>query len=284
MKSTSTFLITLIVLLNSCQETTKNEMEIKNQDVSIHYSTCGDADTTLLFVHGWCINESYWETQVKHFCNNYKIVTMDLPGFGQSGKNRTEWTVENYAADVNAVVNQLGLKNVILIGHSMGGNIVMEAALNNDKVIGLIGVDNLKEVGKIPTDTTKAEIEGFLQMLNQNYSGVIKMFTGQYLFAPESDPAIRKRVETDFLNADSTIAINSIGHYMRFEEKQAAKLTQLNRKFYFINSAYTPTDKAGLEATGVDFKVYDIHGTGHYPMVEKADSFNILLEQAMENF
>lgn len=284
MKLIPTILIASLVILNSCQETTENEIEVKNQNVNIHYSTCGDADTTLLFVHGWCINENYWKSQVEYFCENYQIVTIDLPGFGKSGKNRKEWTVESYAADVNAVISQLGLKQVILIGHSMGGNIVMEAALNNEKVIGLVGVDNLKEVGKIPTDTTKVEIEGFLQMLHQNYSGVIKMFTGQYLFVPESDATIRKRVETDFLNADSTIAINSIGHYMRFEEKQAAKLAQLNRKFYFINSAYTPTDKAGLEATGVDFKVFDIHETGHYPMIEKTDSFNILLEKALKNY
>ena len=41
-------------------------------------------DTTLLFVHGWCINKEYWKEQSAYFCDNYKVVTLDLPGFGQS--------------------------------------------------------------------------------------------------------------------------------------------------------------------------------------------------------
>ena len=48
----------------------------------------GDGKFTLLFVHGWCIDQSYWSNQVAAFNSNYKIVTIDLPGFGKSGTNR----------------------------------------------------------------------------------------------------------------------------------------------------------------------------------------------------
>src|SRR6187200_3178241 len=62
--------------------------------VAIEFDECGQGDTTLLFVHGWCINKEYWADQSKYFSDKYKVVALDLPGFGNSGKNRTEWTFE----------------------------------------------------------------------------------------------------------------------------------------------------------------------------------------------
>src|SRR5436190_4673995 len=103
---------------------------IKNGNVKIAYTDTHTGDTTLLFVHGWCINKSYWLSQVSYFKNRYRVVTMDLPGFGESGKNRNTWNTATFGQDVTAVIKQLGLKNVILVGHSMAGDIIVQAANN----------------------------------------------------------------------------------------------------------------------------------------------------------
>ncbi|MEM9936875.1 MAG: alpha/beta hydrolase [Bacteroidota bacterium] len=113
----------------------------------IHVNQCGQGDTTLLFVHGWGIDAEYWDEQQGFFCPGYRVVSMDMMGFGKSGKEREAYSIEAYAADVNTLIEELELKNVILIGHSMGGDVVLEAALNQPKVIAMVGVDNFKEVG-----------------------------------------------------------------------------------------------------------------------------------------
>ena len=101
----------------------------------------------MLFVHGWCINKEYWDDQSRYFSDKYKVVALDLPGFGRSGKNRTEWTFEQYADDINEFIKAEKLKNVILIGHSMSGDILL---LMDTKypgsVIGIVGIDNLKNL------------------------------------------------------------------------------------------------------------------------------------------
>ena len=84
-------------------------------EIDIAYDECGRRDTTLLFVHGWCINKEYWDSQKNYFCDKYKVVAIDLPGFGRSGKTRTNWTFEQYADDVNSFIKEKKLKNVILI-------------------------------------------------------------------------------------------------------------------------------------------------------------------------
>ena len=59
-------------------------------------------------------------------------------------------------------------------------------------------------------------------------------------------------------------------------------LPKLNQKIYLINSDVSPTNIAGLEATGVNFEVVNINSTGHYPMIEKPEMFNQLLKQTID--
>ena len=141
--------------INSAPASTE-KIKIENEGVNIVYNDTKIGDTTLLFVHGWGINKSYWANQVDYFSKEYRVVTLDLPGFGESGKNRTSWTVDNYAKDISAVLTKLNLKNVILVGHSMSGVIVLETALTNpSRIIGVVGVDNFKTFGVVETPQSK---------------------------------------------------------------------------------------------------------------------------------
>jgi len=151
-------LLCLLALVAACIQSTdktpsQNEApkNISNKGVDISFDQQGNGDTTLLFVHGWAINKSYWQDQVAYFRNRYRVVTIDLPGFGQSGKNRKDWSVAEFGTDVDSVMSQLNLKNVVLIGHSMSGDVVLEAAIHAPgKVLGIIGIDNFKNFGERP--------------------------------------------------------------------------------------------------------------------------------------
>jgi pimeloyl-ACP methyl ester carboxylesterase len=136
----------------------------------IDYNMYGDGDTTLFFVHGWCINQTYWDEQVDYFKDKYKVVTLDLPGHGKSDHNRSEWTIRNFGSDVILMIDALRLNNVVLVGHSMGGNIILEAAVAKpDAVIGFVGVDNFKNLAVETSDVQKAEMAGFVSQMRTDY-------------------------------------------------------------------------------------------------------------------
>jgi pimeloyl-ACP methyl ester carboxylesterase len=87
----------------------------------------------------------YWADQVAYFSKTYHAFAIDLPGFGKSKAERTNWTIEEYAHDVTAFIDAMDLKNVVIIGHSMAGEIMLQTALtNNPKIAGVVGVDNFK--------------------------------------------------------------------------------------------------------------------------------------------
>jgi pimeloyl-ACP methyl ester carboxylesterase len=293
MKSTAKLLLFIsATLIMSCGEVKQNTAETKsettatvsvnNNGVFINHKSYGEGDFTLLFVHGWCINQTYWSKQVEALSPNYRIVTIDLPGFGASGTNRENWSIETYGSDINAVIEQLKLTNVILIGHSMGGDIILEAALKNKEIIALIGIDNFKDVGVEFSDEMKAEIDGFVDLLKNNFSEVAPAYAEGTLFHPSTDSLIKARVIKDIKNSDSIIAISTLEALFKYALIEAKQLSMLKQKIYLINSNATPTNTDGLDATGIAYDVIEINATGHYPMIEKPELFNSLLKQTIQ--
>ena len=86
------------------------------------------APVTVVLVHGWAGNRSYWEHQVSSLADRYRIVALDLAGHGESGLGRTGWSLPALGDDVVAVVEAVGALRVALVGQSMGGDMRVTAS------------------------------------------------------------------------------------------------------------------------------------------------------------
>jgi len=280
--------ITLLAVVASCTNSSPTQqrpekIKVVSQGVQIDCLDEGKGDTTLLFVHSWCINKTYWLEQVAQFKEKYRVVAIDLPGFGKSGKNRKIWNNKNFSADINATIAQLGLKNVILIGHSMAGDIIIQAAIDNpSKVIGLVGVDNLKTVGVkyTPGKNDKEEYEKAVYAIKHDFKNFAVKYVNDDLLYKTTSANIRKKVLNDVANADSTIAAACL---LQDDFDEAAKLVQTRKKIYLINSDVTPTDTSGFIAKNIPFKITYVHATGHFPMIEKPGEFNLKLKEILKD-
>ncbi|WP_166437125.1 alpha/beta fold hydrolase [Niastella caeni] len=256
-------------------------MNIHNKGVLINYNDSKTGDTVLLFIHGWGINQTYWTNQVSFFSKRFRVVTIDLPGFGKSGKNRKTWTVKDYTDDIHAILTQLDLKNVILIGHSMSGSIIVETALNYpSRIICVIGIDNLKDIGLPLTPELEKEWAVFYTNARKDFKRTVSKDINT-LFAPSTDSLIQKRVTEDILNSDTIIAVTCLENLDKYPFAQ--KLKSLNKPLYLINSDLTPTDTLAFQKKGIDYHLLNMGTTGHYPMLEKPDRFNLLLQEAIDS-
>ena len=274
-----------VIILVSCNSAVdrKENVTAKVNNATIAYNQYGNGDTTLLFVHGWCINKEYWNEQTKYFSDKYKVVALDLPGFGASDKDRTEWTFEKYTDDVNEFIKAENLKNVILIGHSMSGDILL---LMDTKypgsVIGIVGIDNLKKPGVKLSEEENKGIEGFFAMMDSSFSGTVEMYTKQNLFPPSADTSIVDRVVKDFKSNDSVIAIKVLRSLIDVSQKERDMMQQLTHTLYLVNSDTDTTHIDSLKKyCKASAEVVYVHGTGHYPMIEKPAEFNAALEKVI---
>jgi pimeloyl-ACP methyl ester carboxylesterase len=130
----------------------QSRVALSSDGVPIHYDVQGSGPIALVFVHGWCCNRGYWAAQVDHFATRNTVVNIDLAGHGASGRERARWTMSAFGLDVVAVIEHLELQQVVMVGHSMGGVAIVEAACRlPDSVIGLVGVDTWRNLEQVRT-------------------------------------------------------------------------------------------------------------------------------------
>ncbi len=132
----------------------------------------GNQNDPLVFVHGWTCNRDFFAPQADYFSESHQVISLDLAGHGQSGEGRVEWTLANFARDVEAVVNALALEPPILIGHSMGGAVCLEAArLLGKNIAGVVLADTFAfDYGHF----AETDINQFLDSFRADFPGAVK--------------------------------------------------------------------------------------------------------------
>jgi len=106
------------------------------------YKAFGDAPATLIFIHGVGMCKEIWQPQVEHFSKNYRVITYDFLGHGQSLLKKDKLTLEDYISQLYNLVNEIGVSKFSIIGHSMGALIAVAFALRYpEKVDTLIPIN-----------------------------------------------------------------------------------------------------------------------------------------------
>jgi pimeloyl-ACP methyl ester carboxylesterase len=247
--------------------------------IPVHFEVEAGGAPALVFVHGWSCDRSYWSRQIDHFAGRHKVVAIDLAGHGESGAGRPEWTMPAFGADVAAVIEKLELRDLVLVGHSRGGDVIVEVALAlPDRVAGLVWVDVYSTLG---VSRTPEAIEEFTRPFRANFATATRAFV-QRMFVPDSDPELVEQVVADMSDAPPEIAVGVMEHAVANDDAILAALRELRAPLVAINPDYRPTDVEALQRHGV--KAVLMPGVGHFLMMEDPDTFNHLLDETIEEF
>lgn len=247
--------------------------------VPIHYEVLGSGSPALVLVHGWSCDRTYWEGQCGDFAGQYQVVTIDLAGHGESGLLRNDWTIPAFGQDVAAVVEKLGLNQVVLIGHSMGGPVIVEAARRMaDRLAGLVGVDTYRSLSEV---RQAAEIEAYLAPLRANFREAAGKVV-RAMFISRSDPGLVERIVADMSAAPPEVAIAASKALRDNDLNLQAGLQKLRDSgipVAAINSDYRANDFEAARRYGV--KIQTMSGVGHFVMMEDPVIFNRLLKETI---
>jgi pimeloyl-ACP methyl ester carboxylesterase len=243
----------------------------------IAFEVHGDGMPALIFVHGWSCDRSYWKKQAGTFSKDFKVVTIDLGGHGESGPGRKSWTMEAFGSDVAAVIKKLALKKVILVGHSMGGDVIAEAARQlQGIVIGLIMVDTYKKLG---AGRTPEEVDAFISKLKPDFKDSTREFV-KHMFGAGADSSLINWVASDMSSAPPAIALDALDHAFSYSRQMPHTLDQIKLPVIAINSDNSPTDIESMKRHGVQVMI--MQNVGHFLMMEDPDRFNRLLKTAID--
>lgn len=247
--------------------------------ISIVYDVTGKGETALVLVHGWSCDRTYWDSQVGEFSADYRVVRLDLAGHGRSGTGRRDYSMASFGADVTAIVDALELEHVVLVGHSMGGDVIMEAAkLLPGRVAGLIWVDTYRS---LPVSRTEAELANILEPFRQDFRRTTEASV-RGMVAGGADTTMVERIANGMASAPPEVALSALESALRYAHQIPASLETLQIPVVAINADNSPTDEGSLRAHGVEPII--VPGVGHFLMMEDSAQFNSVLRQALQRF
>ena len=208
-------------------------------------------------------------------------MAIELAGFGDSGNNREEWTMEAYGKDVAAVLDKLELKESILIGLSMGAPVVIETAeLFPETLIGIVLVDFLKNIEAVYSESNIINIDETLMDLVTEPT--IEKAMSYYTRNKE---VLGNRYIAMVKEAPKVGWSESIFSLFRWcNENCIESIEKVKVPITSINSDQEPTNVLAFKKYAPSYKAKIITDVGHYVHWEAPDEFNRLLEETIQEF
>jgi pimeloyl-ACP methyl ester carboxylesterase len=247
---------------------------IVHNGIKLAYEDRGAGKPAFVFVHGWTCDRSFFAPQAEHFSRWHRVVSVDLRGHGESDKPPGPYPISAYAEDVAYLIAQLGLGQVVAVGHSMGGITVLQlAAAHPDCVAAIVMVDPAAFV-RLPEQ--RARTEAMVAAIEADNQEPRRQFLANNMFLPTSDRAHVERVQAVMMAVPSHVAASAMRGILAFDGPAAAaqcKVPALHlaatppRNPPHLMSQWLPTVVNGWTV-----------GAGHFNQLEVPEQVNAMIE------
>jgi pimeloyl-ACP methyl ester carboxylesterase len=262
---------------------------IEARGAQLFFDQQGEGDPPLVFVHGFTCTHDDWRAQVDFFRPRQCVVTCDLRGHGASSGDPAHCDIETYGADVSTLLHALDLQPAILIGHSLGCRVVLQAYLDApQRVTGLVLVDGSRVGSGDPQAAEQAmrqhiQTVGYTTMMQEFFAG---------MFLAGSDPAVKDRIVNRALALPEAIGAALFARLARWDAQYLdTALPQVTVPLLVIQSTYLNPERIRIPlqpgANTPWFELVRRHvpaarieivsGAGHFTMLDEPQAVNQLL-------
>jgi pimeloyl-ACP methyl ester carboxylesterase len=251
---------------------------------NINFRVVGTDEPTLIFVHGFACSLEDWDGQVQAL-SRFRCAALDLPGHGRSGMPSTA-SIASMAEAVNTVKHQIGSQRVILIGHSMGCRVIMEAFQQSPtNTVGLVFVDGSFVGGGEPAAAVKKAKDAVDRVGMDAFTQ--RLFND--MFFEGSDAKLRERLVARAQSVNADFREELFLDLIRWDHASAKDVLQhitipalvLQSTFFNADLKRAPM-RAGMTTPWMDLvgssvqksEAKIIPGAGHFAMIEAAPAVN----------
>lgn len=238
----------------------------------IFYESVGEG-LPIVFIHGSMGNHVSWEFQ-KQLSEKYRLVLLDLPGHGESDPLDEENSVKLYADYVAEFVRGLGIEKMVVVGHSLGGAICIQLALDYpDLLRAIVLVGTGAKLGVLPT---------ILEALRTNFEESIELAIGGMAFAENANPELIEMAKNECLKCKQQVGYSDFAACNNFDVRE--RISEINIPTLIIVGAedkLTPvkwSQYLNEKISNSSLKI--IESAGHMVMIEQPEELN----QAMLTF
>ena len=247
--------------------------------IQIHSSIKGNGPKTVILVHGWTCDERTWKAQVPELARNYRVLTLDLPGHGQSGFPRDgKLSMDLSARAIEAVRQDVKAERVVLVGHSMGTAAILQyARLYPQHTVAIVIVDGSVTFQESDKQRAMEAAKKYAESSKARETMVQAMFT------PTTKKEVRQLVLSMVLGAPAKTAV---GMMEAFVDPGIWKEDVFPQPVLAIYASLTAADRESdpkyMKTRFPKLDLVNMPDTGHFVMLEKPREFNRLLNSFLE--
>ncbi len=183
--------------------------QVKVNGINLYYEIHG-AGEPLLFIHGLGSSTRDWEAQVPEFSKNYRVITFDLRGHGQSDKPAGPYSMEMFASDTAGLLQALEVGPAHVVGISLGGGVAFQLALDHPELVKtLVIVNSAPATGASATEAQK-EIESRIGIVRQLGMRQMGQVLSPRLFPKEQHAQLRETFVERWAENDPDAYVESL--------------------------------------------------------------------------
>jgi pimeloyl-ACP methyl ester carboxylesterase len=251
-----------------------NEKFINIDENKIRYLESGNSDNTLVLVHGLGASANRWEFVIPHFEKNYRVIVPDLIGFGYSDKPLVDYTTDFFSEFLKKFLEKLDIKNPVLIGSSLGGQIIAEYTLNNNDAVQKLVLISPSGVMKHSTPALDAYVMAALYPNPEAAKNAFEMMSGS---SKNIDPKIVEGFVKRMRLPNAKMAFMSTLLGLKNSQILTEKLSSITVPTMVIWGELDPVIPVkyadSIVSTIKDCRFYRMDGCGHTPYVEVPETF-----------
>jgi len=258
-----------VLVLASASLSVAEEKWAKLDNAKIHYVSEGKGKEAVVLVHGWTCNLGHWRDQIPELSKRARVIALDLPGHGMSDKPDTNYSMDYFAAAIDAVMKDAGVERAVLVGHSMGTPVIRQFYRKYpQKTLALVIVD-----GGLRPFGTKEQREQFMNSLRgPAYKDVgAQMFTAMTATLSEAD---KERVRSSFLNTPQKVLVSAM-ESMADESLYATDKINVPVLAILAKTPFWPADTEQFLrslAPDLDYQMWE--GVDHFLFMGKPKEFD----------
>lgn len=241
---------------------------------------------TVIFLHGFCETSDIWSDFQDRLSNEYHVVSIDLPGFGESTLPGFQFSLSDIAHNIKSFLDEKNLDHYVMIGHSLGGYIALAFAKQYQESIKGLGLFHSNVF--IDSPEKKDSRTKLMDFIRKHGVGLfVKTFVPS-LFYEKNIPPLKQLVERLRDKAAQTQASSVIEYSraMRDRESSVEMIKNMKVPVMFIigeEDGSVPLDKSlGQAVLPVNSHVLRLAETGHMGMFEKPEETNRFVEQFLK--
>jgi pimeloyl-ACP methyl ester carboxylesterase len=245
------------------------------QGIGLYYEVTGSGEP-LVFVHGLGSSTRDWEYQVPFFSPKYKVITVDLRGHGKSDKPKAPYSIPMFAKDIAGLIKNLDLKDVNIVGISLGGAIVMQLTINYPELIKNLVVVNSSAAVMDP-NALKETINSRTEIIkNEGMEGMGRTLASVLFIKPDQEES-RKKVIKRWAENDADAYISSLSSLNGFNIKNHLNTIKCPTLIVTSDEDYTPVSiKEEYAKLIPNSRVYVVNDARHALTMERPKEFNDL--------